>query len=407
MKADTDSQKIKELLARSIEQIYPSKEKLKKALETGEKLKVYFGIDPTAPHLHLDHSTSLLILKRFQDLGHQVVLLIGDFTAQIGDPTGKISSRKQVSKEKVLKNCKNYKKQAGKILNLEGGENPAEIVFNSRWWGKMKLEEGMDLLRRMTLGRIIARDMFQKRMDQGKEIYLHELIYPLLQGYDSVALNVDVEIGGSDQMFNMLIGRDLMEDYRDKEKFVITKELLEDPRTGEILMSQSEGRFIALDESPSEMYGKIMALPDEVIPLCFEHWTEVPLKEVREIKNKLEQEKSNPRELKARLAREVITIYYDHKEALTAEKEFEKVFQKGKLPSEIPEIRIGSSLINILDLLVKANLASSKSQAKRLINQGGVRIDRRKCSDWQRTVKIKKEGTIIQVGKRKFIKALP
>jgi len=401
----TDPKKIKELLERAIEKIYPSREALEKVLKSGKRLKIYFGVDPTASTLHLDHGTTLFILKRLQGLGHEVILLIGDFTAQIGDPTGKSSTRKQLLKEEIFKNYKNYKKEASKILDFNSKENPAKIFRNSQWWGKMSLKEMMGLMTKITISKLLDRDMFQRRIKEGKEIYLHEFIYPLLQGYDSVALDVDIEIGGTDQIFNMLVGRDLVKTYKTKEKYVIAKKLLENPKTGRILMSKSEGNFIGLDEKPSQMYGKIMALPDEIIPICFEHWTEVSMEDIKNIKESLRKRNINPRKVKARLAREVVAIYYTGKAALGAEKEFDRVFKEKKTPSKISTIKIKEKNLNILDLLVKTKLTISKAEAKRLILQKGIRINGEVQDDWKKSVEIKKE-LIIQVGRRKFIKII-
>jgi len=403
MKVDTNPKKIKELLERAIKKIYPSKKALEKLLKSGRRLRVYYGVDPTAPHLHLDHGTNLLILRRFQDLGHQVIFLIGDFTAQIGDPSGRLSPRVQLSEKEVLRNCKNYKKQAGKILDFQSKKNPAKVVYNSKWLKKMNLQKMLELMSKMTHSRIIARDMFQQRIEQGKEIYLNEFIYPLLQGYDSVVLDVDVEVGGSDQIFNMLVGRDLLRIYRKKEKFVMAKELLAEPKTGKILMSKSEGRYIALDETPNQMYGKIMALPDEVIGKGLEHWTMVPFSQVKKIAQQLEKGKINPQDSKAFLAREVVKLYYGVKASEKAEEEFKRVFKEKKLPSKIPVFKTSKKEIEILDLLCQTGLSTSRSQAKRLILQGGVKIDGKIKTNWKEKIKIKR-GMIIQVGKRRFIK---
>ena len=405
MKTNTDPKKIKEVLSRAIEKIYPSKKSLEKILKSGKRLKIYFGIDPTAPFVHLDHGTSLLILKRFQNLGHEVILLIGDFTARIGDPTGKISTRRQLSKKEVINNYRSYQEQAAKILDFNSKRNPVKIVFNSKWYEKMSLTELMNLMSKITIKKIVVRNMFREREKKGKEIYFNEFLYPLLQGYDSVKLDVDIELGGSDQIFNMLIGRDLMKIYKNKKKFVIAKEILEDPKTGKMLMSKSEGRYIALDEKPEEMYGKIMALPDEVVLSCFEHWTEIPLKEITRMKKDLQSKKVNPKDLKARLAQEIVTIYHNKEAANKAEKEFNRVFKEKKLPLKIPEIKIKKKTLDILDLLVQTKLVSSKSEAKRLILQKGVKINSKVQQDWQETIKLKKK-IIIQIGKRKFIKII-
>ncbi len=403
MKIDTNSKKIKELLERTIKKIYPSKDALEKVLKSGKRLRIYFGIDPTDSHLHLDHGRNFLILKKFQDLGHEVVFLIGDFTAQIGDPTGKASQRVQLSKKEVLKNCKNYKKLASKILDFKSKKNPAKVVFNSKWLKTMNLKKIIELMSKVTVGQIMARDMFQQRIKKEKEIYFHEFIYPLLQGYDSVALNVDIELGGSDQIFNMLVGRDLLKIYKGKEKFVIAKELLQDPKTGKILMSKSEKKYIALDEKSKEMYAKIMALPDQVLSSCFEHWTELSLKKVKVIEKDLKTGKSSPRDMKAKLAKEVVKLHHGKEAAELAEKEFNRVFKERKLPSRIPVFTTSKRVYPILDLLFDSNLVLSKSEAKRVILSGGVRIKKIKIKDWKQKIKMEK-GLVIQVGKRRFIK---
>jgi len=381
-------------LKRWVDKIYPSEKEFLKALKT-QKLTIYHGVDPTAPGLHLGHSTNYLLLRKFQDLGHKIIILIGDFTAQIGDPTGKLSERKALTKKQVLKNAETYKSQISKILDFKSKINPVQIKFNSKWYEKIKFADLMKLMANFTHGKMIKRNMFQQRLKKGQEINFIEFIYPMLQGYDSVAMNVDVEVGGTDQTFNMMAGRDLLKKYRKKEKFVITTKLLENPKTGKKLMSKSEGNYIALNDSPKDMFGKVMALPDEAIMHCFELCTEVSLIEVKKIKN--------PKDAKARLAKEIITIYHSKKEAESAEKEFNKIFKEKKLPTEIPEIRIKEKKINILDLLVKTKLAPSKSEAKRLILQKGVKIDGEVQKDWREVIEIKK-GLIIQVGKRRFAK---
>jgi tyrosyl-tRNA synthetase len=403
MKTITDSQKIEEILTRCVETIYPSKESLEKVLKKGKKLVIYHGVDPTAPHLHLGHSTNYLLLKKFQELGHQVILLIGDFTARIGDPTGKSTARKSLTKEEVMENCKNYQKQIGKILNFKSKTNPALLKFNSQWLGKFNLEDIVNLTAKFTNQRMIERDMFQKRIKEKKPIWLNEFLYPLLQGYDSVAMDVDVEIGGNDQTFNMLVGRELMKDYKKKDKFVISTALLINPKTGKKLMSKSEGNFIALDDPFNEMYGKTMALPDELVIPCFKLCTEVPIKEIDRIEEELKLKKINPRDAKAGLAGEIVTLYYDRKAALRAKEEFNRVFKDKNNPSSVPELVIKEKKTNILDLLVKAGFVPSKSEAKRLILQGGVKINNEIQKDWQKIIEIRK-GDILKAGKRKFIK---
>tara|TARA_Y100000310_G_scaffold338721_1_gene429236 strand:+ start:699 stop:1883 length:1185 start_codon:yes stop_codon:yes gene_type:complete len=392
---------IEEILDRWGDKIYPSKKEFLKALKS-RKLVIYHGVDPTAPDLHLGHSTNYLLLRELQKMGHKVILLIGDFTAQIGDPTGKISTRQSLTKAQVVKNYKTYREQAGKILDFKG-KNPVKVKFNSKWLEKMTLKDVIELGATFTYGKMIKRNMFQERIKKNQEIYFPEFIYPLLQGYDSVAMDVDAEVGGTDQTFNMMVGRQLMKVYKNKEKFVITTPLLENPKTEKKLMSKSEGGYIAFDHSSNEMFGRVMALPDEAVIPCFELCTRVPIKEVDQMKKDLK--KVNPRDLKVRLAIEIITIYHSKKQALNAQKEFEKVFQKKEKPTDIPEVKIKDKKLPILELLSKTKLVSSKTDAKRLIIQKGVKIQGKTQNDWKKTVEIKK-GMTIQVGKRKFVKII-
>ena len=394
MTKEEETQKIEELLGR-LENVYPSREELKKALKSGKKLVIYNGIDPTAPFLHLGHSVNLFILKRFQDLGHKVVLLMGDFTAQIGDPTGKNKKRKVLSKEEVLKNCKGYKEQAEKIINFNG-KNPAIIKYNSEWWEKIDSKEFLKIMSSFTVQKMLERDMFEKRQEEGLPIWMNEFLYPILQGYDSVVLDVDVEAGGSDQIFNMLVGREMMKIYKNKEKIVVAWPLISSSKDGK-KMSKSEGNFIALDDSFGEMYGKTMALPDEIISSVLKLCTFLSEKEIEEIK------KLSLRDQKAKLAKEIVKIYHGEKEAQKAEEEFNRIFRDKKNPSDVPELIVKESEINILNLLVKTGFAVSKSEAKRLVLQGGVKINDEIQKDWQKIIEIKK-GDVLKAGKRKFIK---
>jgi tyrosyl-tRNA synthetase len=400
----TKKEKIDEIVnSRYIENIFPSKEALRRVLKSGGKLLFYIGVDPTAPKLHLGHSTNFLLLRKIQELGHKVILLVGDFTARIGDPTGKDETRKPLSKEEVLKNCKTYKQQAEKILDFSSKFNPAEIRYNSKWLSKMKPEDFIKLMTQSTVSKMIQRDMFQKRIKERREIYLHEFLYPLLQGYDSVAMNIDVEVGGNDQTFNMLIGRDLLKKYKNKEKIVIATKLLINPKTGKKLMSKSEGGFVALNDKSSDMYGKIMALPDEVIITCFNLCTEMPQSEIKKIEKGLKSKKLNPRDAKAKLAKEIVTMYHGKEAAKKSEKEFDKIFKQKKLPTKMPTFVIVQKTYPPLDLLFALKLVNSKNEAKRVITQGGMRIDGKVEKSWKKDIKIKK-GMVIQVGRRKFAK---
>jgi len=393
--------KVEEVLTRGVEKIYPSKEALEKVLRSGEKIRLYNGIDPTGPFLHLGHMVILRKLRQFQDLGHQVILLVGDFTGMIGDPSGKSQARRPMTRKELLENAKTYKEQASKILNFSG-KNPVEIKYNSEWLGKLGLAEIMHLASLVTYPQIIERDMFQKRMKEGKDVFVNELFYPLMQGYDSVAMNIDLEIGGSDQTFNMLMGRTLMKKIKGKEKFVLTTPLLAIPGRGK--MGKTEGNLVALTEEPNEMFGKIMSWPDGVIIPGFTLLTDVSLEDIKRMEDQLKSQKINPRDLKKRLTREIVTTLHSSKAAKEAQEEFEQVFQKGKTPMHhILIYDIKGGLKNIVDLLVETKLAFSRSEAKRLVEQGAVEIDGKVIRDTQQVIR-PKEGMIIKVGKRKFLR---
>jgi len=400
MKVVISKEKIDNFIERT-EKIYPSEKKLRSLLVSGKQLTVYHGIDPTASFLHLGHAVSLFALKRLQVLGHKIILLIGDFTAQIGDPTGKDKSRISLKESEILKNYKNYQEQAGKIIDFQG-KNPALLKLNSEWWKEINSKDFFKLLSRFTVQRMLERDMFQKRQKEGLPIWMHEFIYPLLQGYDSVAMDIDIEIGGTDQTFNMLIGRDLLKAYKNKEKIVIAMPLLSAEKSGK-KMSKSEGNVIALNDSSENMYGKVMALSDEILVPCFKYCTDVSSEEIKKIEKNLKEKKINPRDVKARLAREMVKIYHNETDSLKAEKEFKRVFREKKLPSNILKICIKEKEVGILDLLVKTKIAFSKSEAKRLVVQRGIKIDGQIQENWKKAVKIKK-GMIVQAGKRRVVR---
>jgi len=395
---DTNSQKIEEILTRGVENIFPNKDFLKKKLASGEKLKFYLGIDPTGPTLHMGHAIPLMKLADLQKLGHEVILLIGDFTAMIGDPTDKSATRKQLTKKEVLKNATLYKKQASKFLNF--GFGGARLEYNSKWLAQMNFENVVSLASKITVQQMIQRDMFQERLKEEKPIYVHEFLYPLMQGYDSVAMGVDGEIGGNDQTFNMLAGRDLMKEISGKEKFVIATKLLVDS-TGK-KMGKTEGNMITLLDSPKDMFGKIMSWSDEMIGIGLELCTRLPMNEVEEIKNM-----SNPRDAKARLAFEIVKTFYSEAEAKKAGEEFDKIFKNKELPSDMPIFETSVSNYDIVDLLSDAKLAQSKKEAKRLIEGNGVAVisegNEVKVKDWKQQIKLE-DGMIVKVGSRKFVR---
>ncbi|HUS60246.1 MAG TPA: tyrosine--tRNA ligase [Nevskiaceae bacterium] len=393
--------KIDEILSRGVEKIYPSRKALEKALRSGRKIRVYNGIDPTNPNIHLGNAIPIRKLRQFQDLGHKVILLIGDFTARIGDPSDKTAMRHQLTHKEVLKNTKTYKEQVAKILNFDSKNNPPEIRFNSEWLDKLTNKDVIELAAGFTVQQMIERDLFQNRLKEEKPIGLHEFLYPLYQGYDSVALDVNLEVGGREQTFNMLAGRTLMKIYKNKEKFVLTNPWL--PGTDGRKMSKSWGNVINITDKPEEMFGKLMSITDEVIETYFELCTNIPIKTIRKIITQINSNKLNPMEAKKQLAREVVSLYHSPKQAQKAQEEFEKVFQKQKLPTKIPVFKTKKTSWSLINLLVESKLIPSKSEAKRLVRQGAVEINKQKTTDPKAKIKIK-DCMIIRVGKRKFIK---
>lgn len=389
---------IRELLTKQIDNIYPSREALEKILNSGKKLTIYWGVDPTSPDIHLGHSTNLFVLRRFQKLGHKIIILIGDYTAQIGDPSGMDKSRKVLTESEVMLNYKNYKQQILKVLNAK----KTIFRFNSEWWNKMSAKKLLELDRLFTHQQIIERDMFQRRIKGKMPISFMELQYPLLQGYDSVSLNTDIELGATDQLFNMLTGRYLVRVFLKKEKFVITTPLLINPETGKKLMSKSEGSYVSIQDNANQMYGKAMALPDGVILTCFKLCTDLDENKIKKIMLRLKLGE-NPKNLKSELAFEIVKIYHGEKKAKEAAEEFEKVFRKHELPENIAVSAVEKNRYNILDFLVKIGLASSKNQARRLLTEGAVKINNKTLSDPKSDINAV-SGMIVKVGKRHFRK---
>jgi len=376
-------------LNRGIENIYPNKEELIKFLEAGNKLNIYFGIDPTGPDLHIGHGTVLIKLKELQAEGHQIIVLIGDFTAMIGDPTGKKSARQKLEPKEVKANYKDFKVQIGKILDL----NKINFVFNRQWLAKLKLEDILNISSQFTVSQMLERDMFQDRIKNNEPIYLHEFMYPLMQGYDSVSLPINAEIGGTDQTFNMLMGRTMLKKLN-REKFVITTKLLVDP-TGK-KMGKSEGNMITLSDEPSLMYGKVMSWSDDMMLLGFEICTKVDL---NEIKQKI---KDNPRDTKMYLAKSVVTNFIGEKEAKEAEVDFIKKFHTKEIPDDLLIIKI-KSVKRLDEILLKQNLVKSKSDFKRLILGQSLTLlpSQNKITDPNLLIK---ETITIKIGKKRFVK---
>lgn len=374
------------------------RENLEKKLKSGKKLRIKFGIDPTGSAMHIGHAVPLRKLKQFQDAGHTAILLIGDYTARIGDPTGKSETRKMLTEKEIKENMKTYIEQASKILNIK----KVEIRYNSEWFAKMSMADILGLTAKKTVQQMLQREDFKNRLKQNQDVSIVELLYPLMQGYDSVMLNCDVEIGGVDQIFNMLVGRDMQRAYGSKIiQDVLTVPILEGT-DGVEKMSKTFNNYIGLLEAPKEIFGKTMSVHDELILKYFELATEVPTEEIRQIKKSLEAGE-NPRNIKVKLAKELVTLYHDRKSADIAAEEFEKLFKKKEIPEDIAKKTFKDKSKNIIDLLAESGLATSKSEARHLIEGGGVKVNGQKVTDIKLVVDLGKEA-LVQVGKRKFLK---
>lgn len=369
------------------------KKKLERSIATGKPLRVKLGMDPSAPDLHLGHTVVLRKLRLFQDLGHQVVLIIGDFTGRIGDPTGKSATRKPLTEEQVLANAKTYKEQIGKILDPE----KTEIHFNSEWLGKMNFADVLSLASKMTVARMLERDDFHKRYTSGQSIGVHEFMYPLMQGEDSVAIHADIEFGGTDQKFNLIVGRHLQEEAGQEPQCVIMMPLLEG-LDGVQKMSKSLGNYIGIDEAPEDMYGKAMSVPDELMMRYFMLATNVPMEEQEQMKADLESGKLHPRDAKMKLAWTIVDMYHGKEAADKAQDHFIQVFQKKDIPDEMETFEAAPDMA-LPELLKESGMAASTSEARRAIKQGSVKADGEKVTDLAIELK---DGMVIQMGKRKF-----
>ncbi|MEW6547174.1 MAG: tyrosine--tRNA ligase [Bacillota bacterium] len=388
--------------------------KLQEARETGRPLRVKLGADPSAPDIHLGHAVVLRKLRQFQDMGHLVMFIIGDFTGRIGDPSGRSETRKPLTEEQVRANARTYEEQVYRILDRER----TEILFNSHWLGKLNFYQVVELCSRYTVARMLERDEFAARFREGRPISVHEFLYPLAQAYDSIATRTDVELGGTDQTFNFLLTREVMREYGLGAQVVLTMPLLVG-LDGVQKMSKSLGNYIGITEPPDQMYGKVMSVPDSLLPSYFELCTDVPMAEIRAMARDMEAGQLNPREAKMRLAREIVTIYHGTGAAEAAEERFVRVFSRREIPADVPEKTIslreagvpempGSLpdapvLVWLPRLLVLAGLASSHSEARRLIEQGGVRLNGLQVTDPQASLEAP-DGSILQVGWRRFVR---
>ncbi|MBI5465962.1 MAG: tyrosine--tRNA ligase [Candidatus Kerfeldbacteria bacterium] len=389
--------KWEELLERGVTDVVPRGLAIAK-LESGKKLRIYLGIDPTGAKLHLGHAVPLRKLRAFQAAGHHVILVIGSFTAMIGDPSGREAIREPLTEQEVKANFATYQKQAQLVLDLD----KVEIRYNHDWLGKLKFKEVVELAQHFTLQQLMERDMFVERQRLGQAIGVHELMYPLMVGRDSVELDVDCEIGGNDQLFNMLCGRDLQKDFGKRDKFVVTTKLLEG--TDGRKMSKTYDNCIYLTDKANDMYGKVMSIKDELVMRYFECCTDATKEEMAMWEQALRGGKDT-KVLKQRLAREIVTLYHSAKAATAAEHEFNQVHRDKALPSDMPTVPIpaGKKSLPITEFLVYMKLAMSKSEARRLVEQGGVKIDGKVISDWRAEISLK-PGLITQVGSRKFAK---
>ncbi len=389
---------IETLLERGVDEVI-DRQHLAQALKKKRKLRIKFGIDPTAPDLHLGHTVPLRKLRQFQELGHQVILLIGDYTALVGDPSGKSETRPMLTANQIKQNMQTYTKQAGKVLDL----SKVELRYNSEWFASKGSNFLLELASKFTVTRILERDDFQKRLKNKQDISLLETLYPILQGYDSVALQADVELGGTDQKFNLLMGRKMQKRYSQPEQDVMTVPLIEG-LDGVQKMSKSANNYIGLTDNHSEMFGKIMSVPDNLLWKYFLLMTDVPTEEIEQMKQATEAGKMNPRDAKIRLGHELVALYHGAAAAEQASSEFKRVFSEKKLPDDIPTTK-SPATTEPLTILVELGLAGSKSIAKRLYQQGGVKVNKTTLTDWQTPLRLN-SGDLLQVGRRQFVKIL-
>ena len=390
------------LIKRGAEEVLLESE-LEERLQAGRPLRVKAGFDPTAPDLHLGHTVLINKLRQFQDLGHEVLFLIGDFTGMIGDPTGKSATRPPLTRDEVLENARTYEEQIYKILDPER----TLVVFNSSWMGEMSAADLIQLAARQTVARMLERDDFSKRYRNGQPIAIHEFLYPLIQGYDSVALKADVELGGTDQKFNLLMGRELQKQYGQPPQVVITMPLLEG-LDGVNKMSKSLGNYVGIDEPPEEMFGKLMSISDELMWRYFELLSFRPMADIERLKQEVATGR-NPRDVKFELAEEIVARFHDRATAERARQAFIARFQKGALPDELPEVALapGDEGMPLPRLLKEAGLVASTSEGIRMIRQGAVRINGDRVGDKDLRVRTGDLPLVVQVGKRRFARVVP
>lgn len=395
-----------EYLIRGSVEVISEKElrkKLEKSMSSGQPLKVKAGYDPTAPDIHLGHTLLMQKMKHFQELGHEVIFLIGDFTGMIGDPSGKSMVRKKMTKEEIAENAATYKKQIFKILDPD----KTKIVFNSHWMGKMSSTDLIELTSHYTVARMLERDDFHKRYKGHQPISIHEFLYPLIQGYDSVVLKADVELGGTDQKFNLLVGRELQKDFGQEPQVVLTMPLLEGT-DGVQKMSKSLDNYIGITEPPGEIFGKMMSISDELMIRYYDLLSDISVNEIEEMKKQLKAGAVNPKDYKVKLAKEIVARFYSADKAGHAAKEFESIFKKKELPQEMPQFNVkwSNERMWVCHLIKETGLSKSSSEAVRLIRQGAVSIDGEKITDSD--LQLEKKGIfILKIGKKRFARIKP
>jgi tyrosyl-tRNA synthetase len=392
-----------ELISRGAVEIIPEeefKERLKKSIEDNVPLRIKQGFDPTAPDIHIGHTVGIRKLKQFQELGHKIILIIGDYTGLVGDPSGRSATRPQLSYETIRANAETYQKQFFKILD----KSATEVHYNGEWFSKMSFKEIMELASKFTVARMLERDDFEKRYRSGSPISIHEMFYPLIQAYDSVAIKADVEIGATEQKFNLLTGREIQLDYGVRPQMILTLPVLVG-LDGQNRMSKSLGNYIGIDEAASEIFGKVMSIPDNLIYSYFELTTDLSQDELSRVKKSLESNVENPMNLKKLLGESLVRMYHNAEAAKVAREEFEKVFSRKELPDEIPEYdcRKYNGKVWVVRLLTDSGLVSSNSEARRLIAGGGVYLDQVKVPNDNYEITLS-DGMLIKVGKRKFLR---
>jgi tyrosyl-tRNA synthetase len=404
MQINTDTNIIDKFLDHKIDQIYPTPEELRKRLESGDRLRFYIGADATGPNLHIGHLIPILKLKELQSMGHEIIFLVGDFTARLGDPTDKTETRKLLLKEEVEENSKEYQKQIAKYIDFEGSNNPAKIVFNSTWNNELSLSDVIQLASHTTVQQMLERDMFEDRINNKKPIFLHEFLYPLIQGYDSVALNVDGEFGGRDQTFNMLMGRTLMKAYKNKDKFVLTTHFLLSA-DGVNKMSKSIGNCIFINDSAETKYAKVMSIPDNLITHYYQLATNRTLEEIEQIENRLKSE-NDPMKIKKELAFEIVTIHDGEEGAKKADQFFTNTVQNNLAPESTNTFSVSnftSDSPTLKDIITSTNAVESNAEAKRLIRANAVEINGSIETDINKQFE-RKNLQILRVGKKFWIK---